>query len=304
MDAAQIGQVRRFNRLLTQRIGALEETYLDRGRPLAEARLLFEVSPEGADLRDLRARLGLDSGYLSRLLRSLEAQKLVRVRSGGHDGRRRRVSLTAKGRAEVAIYDRLSDDLAASMLSPLDARARERLVGAMAEIERLIRAAAVAVRVEAPSSAAARWCLEQYFQELSERFESGFEHAKALRVLDEDVTPPKGFFFVAWLDGEPAGCGGLRLRDGVVGEVKRMWVKPSARGQGVARKILRTIEAKAREADLTRLRLDTNRTLKEAQALYRSEGYREVARFNDEPYAHHWFEKRLCGQGTALGISS
>src|SRR5215469_11854144 len=154
MDAEQIGQVRRFNRLLTQRVGALEESYLRRGRPLGEARLIFETRAEGAELRALRNRLGLDSGYLSRLLRSLEAQRLVTVEGESADRRRRHVRLTSEGRAELAAYDRLSDELAASMLAPLSAPERERLLAAMAEIERLVRPAAIEIRVVSPSSAA------------------------------------------------------------------------------------------------------------------------------------------------------
>ncbi len=121
MDESQLQSVRSFNRLITQRVGALEVDYLRRGRPLAEARLIFEISADGADVRALRGKLGLDSGYLSRLLRSLKAQGLATTAKGEGDGRRRRVSLTRKGRAERAVYDRLSDNLAESMLDPLDA---------------------------------------------------------------------------------------------------------------------------------------------------------------------------------------
>ena len=83
------------------------------------------------------------------------------------------------------------------------------------------------------------------------------------------------------------------MRDRAVGEIKRMWTAPGARGLGIARRMLRALEEKARQAGLTRLQLETNRTLSEAQGLYRKEGYEEVAPFNAEPYAHHWFEKRL-----------
>src|SRR6202046_5376947 len=114
MDESQLQSVRRFNRLVTQRVGALEVDYLRRGRPLAEARLIFEISADsadGADVRALRSRLGLDSGYLSRLLQSLKAQGLIAVTKGDDDGRRRHVSLTHKGNAERAAYDKLSDTL-------------------------------------------------------------------------------------------------------------------------------------------------------------------------------------------------
>src|SRR2546423_13180671 len=109
MDARQVQQVRRFNRLVTQRVGALEESYLRRGRPLGEARLIFETGTHGATVRTLRNKLGLDSGYLSRLLRSLEAQGLILVHKQAGDGRLRRVSLTPEGCAEFATYDGLSD---------------------------------------------------------------------------------------------------------------------------------------------------------------------------------------------------
>jgi DNA-binding MarR family transcriptional regulator/N-acetylglutamate synthase-like GNAT family acetyltransferase len=293
MEDRQIQQVRRFNRVVTQRVGALEESYLHRGRPLGEARLLFEVGTDGADVRALRKRLALDSGYLSRLLRSLEAQGLVQVRKETKDGRLRRASLTPKGKAEFAIYDELSDKLAESVLAPLDGAQRDRPVNAMAQVERLFRAATVDVDLEPPNSADARWCLDQYFRELAERFESGFNPTRSNPASDAEMTPPAGFFVVAWLGGRPVGCGALKRLDESVGEIKRMWTAPSARGHGIARKILQTLEARARESGLKTLRLETNRTLKEAQALYRKEGYREVAPFNDEPYAHHWFEKHL-----------
>jgi len=180
-----------------------------------------------------------------------------------------------------------------SLLKRLNPAQRDRLVSSMAEVERLLRAGAVELRPEAPNSAAAQWCLERYFAELAARFELGFDPARSNSASPEEMTPPAGFFVMAWLDGAPAGCGALKVGEGGTGENKRMWTAPSARGLGVARRVLRWLEAKAREAGLTRLRLETNRALREAQALYRGEGYQEVAPFNAEPYAHHWFEKRL-----------
>ncbi|WP_201834222.1 bifunctional helix-turn-helix transcriptional regulator/GNAT family N-acetyltransferase [Microvirga zambiensis] len=293
MTERQIEQVRRFNRIVTQHVGALEDSYLRRGRPLGQARLLHEIGPEGIEVRALRDRLKLDSGYVSRLLRALETQGLVEVRSGKGDGRVRKAFLTPKGRSERATYDTLSDELAASFLAPLDPAQRDRLVAAMAEVECLLRAGEVELRFEAADSAAAQSCLERYFGELAQRFELGFDPARSNSASVAEMTPPAGFFIVAWLDGEPVGCGALKLADAITGEIKRMWTSPSARGLGIARKVLRALEDKARETGLARLHLETNRTLSEAQALYRREGYAEVAAFNSEPYAHHWFEKRL-----------
>jgi GNAT superfamily N-acetyltransferase/DNA-binding MarR family transcriptional regulator len=293
MDESQLTQIRRFNRLVTRRVGALESNYLRRGRPLAEARLVFEIGADGADLGALRLRLGLDSGYHSRLIQSLKAQGLVVVAKDGGDGRRRRVSLTRKGSAERAAYDRLSDRLAASMLEALDEAERGRLATAMGEVERLIRAASVEIAAEASDSADARRCLKAYFAELAERFEDGFDPDRPDAAGADDMTPPAGLFVVARLDSEAVGCGGLKRSDKTTGEIKRVWTAPSARGMGVARRVLRALEAAARNMGIKRLRLDTNRALTEARALYRKEGFREIARFNDNPYAHYWFEKRV-----------
>jgi DNA-binding MarR family transcriptional regulator/ribosomal protein S18 acetylase RimI-like enzyme len=293
MDGDPLPRVRSFNRAVTLGVGALQASYLERGRPLGEARLLFEVGAEGADLRALRAKLGLDSGYLSRMVQSLSNQGLIETGKDPRDGRLRRVALTRKGRRELHAYERLSDRLAASMLKPLDAAQRERLVGAMGEVERLLRASRVTVDFEPPTNEAAQLCLESYFRELAERFEGGYDAHKDGSAPDAEMAPPVGRFVVARLDGEGVGCGALKRIDDEAGEIKRVWVAKSARGLGVARRMLRTLEAAARDMGLATLRLDTNKALTEAHALYRREGYREVERFNDNPYAHHWFEKRL-----------
>jgi DNA-binding MarR family transcriptional regulator/predicted N-acetyltransferase YhbS len=290
MEIDHIRRVRSFNRTVTQRVGALNDRFLDRGRPLGEARLLYEVG-SGAEVRALRGRLELDSGYISRLLRSLERQGLIRVRSADSDARVRRVALTPKGRREVAELDRRSDAFAISVLAPLSAAGRERLIAAMAEVEHLLRASTVRIEPEMPDSADARWCLEAYFRELGRRFEAGFDPALSIPANARELTPPAGVFIIARLDGQPVGCGALKAKDRKVGEVKRMWVSPAARGLGIGRRILEMLEQHAREFGLTTLRLETNRSLQEAQALYRRCGYVEVAAFNDEPYAHHWFEK-------------
>src|SRR3954447_19974794 len=133
MTAAQIEQVRRFNRLVTQRVGALDDHFLARDRPLGEARLLWEIGKEagGADVRELRTRLDLDSGYVSRLLRALEAAGLVTVAPGAADRRVRVARLTAAGRRERAVLDERADDAAAALLAPLsDQQGRPPLGGA------------------------------------------------------------------------------------------------------------------------------------------------------------------------------
>jgi DNA-binding MarR family transcriptional regulator/GNAT superfamily N-acetyltransferase len=293
MDNLQIAQIRSFSRAVTRRVGALDESYLRRGRPLGGARLLFEIGPEGAGLGALRSRLGLDSGYLSRMLRSLEAQGLVSVEKIDGDARSRRAMLTEKGRAEHAAYDALSDELANSILEPLSAAARDRLVAAMADVERLLAAASITVDEEAADTEDARQCLAKYFDELAARFEEGFDPGKGNATTEDDFIAPRGSFVITRLDGNPVGCGALRMIDAETAEVKRMWVAPSARGLGVASRMLRKLEAIAAGFGAKTVCLDTNRSLKEAQSLYKREGYAEIARFNDNPYADHWFAKRL-----------
>jgi DNA-binding MarR family transcriptional regulator/GNAT superfamily N-acetyltransferase len=293
MERTMIEQVRRFNRAVTQRSGALEDAFLARGRPLGQARVLWEIGPDGCDVRYLRARLGLDSGYLSRLLRALEQDGLITVGASEADGRRRSARLTVQGQAERGEYDRRSDDAAAALLGPLSGRQRERLVAAMAEVERLLAAAAVEIGVRDPADPDARRCLRAYEDELSARFDAGFDPARSNSAADHEMTPPAGLFLLATLHGEPAGCGALKFHGEDPAEVKRMWVSPAVRGLGLGGRLLAELEAQAARHGVRVLRLETNRVLAEAISLYRAAGYREVPAFNDEPYAHHWFEKNL-----------
>lgn len=291
MQRDQIDAVRSFNRAVTQRVGALNISFLDRGRPLGEARLLYEIGRDGCEVGVLRERLALDSGYLSRLLRSLERQGLVRTRRGSRDGRNRFVEPTQDGLAELEEYGRRSDAYAASLLRPLHRDQRSRLVTAMAEVERLMRAASVEIRAVNPDGLAARACLDDYYRELRQRFEGGYDPAVTLPAPPEELTPPAGCFLVAFLDGTPVGCGALKAKAGGIGEIKRMWIARSARGCGVGRRLLQALEDRARQFGLRTVRLETNKALTEAQRLYRRSGYTEVAPFNNERYAHYWFEK-------------
>nr|BFD80885.1 helix-turn-helix domain-containing GNAT family N-acetyltransferase [Streptomyces sp. Xyl84] len=293
MDAAQIEQVRRFNRTVAERVGVLHDHYLGGDRPVGEARLLWEIGERGKDVRRLRERLGLDSGYASRLLRALQADGLVTVEPHPGDRRVRTVRLTAAGRAERALLDACSDDLAGSLLAPLNDAQRTRLVAAMAETERLLTAATVTLDTVAPGHPDAQYCLRSYFTELQERFDTGFDPARSLLPDAGELLPPRGLFLVARLHGEPVGCAGLKLPPGAPAEIKRMWVAPGARGLGLGRRFLAELEARAAGHGRDLLRLDTNKALTVARSLYRSCGFQEVAAFNDEPYAHHWFEKRI-----------
>jgi DNA-binding MarR family transcriptional regulator/GNAT superfamily N-acetyltransferase len=294
MDAEMVADVRRFNRLFTQRIGALDDHYLARDRPLGPARVLWEIGREGCDLRTLRARLDLDSGYLSRLVRALERAGLVTVQPRADDRRVRVARLTAAGLAERAELDRRSDDLVRSLLAPLGAAQRARLVAAMGDVERLLTAALVEVEQTDPRHPDAHACIARYFAELERRFEEGFDADRSLLPDIDELRDGAGVFLVARLRGDPVGCGALVFHPPAPPDIKRMWVAESARGLGLGRRLLAELEAHAVAHGSRTVRLETNRALVEAIALYRSAGYREVPPFNDELYADHWFEKDLA----------
>jgi DNA-binding MarR family transcriptional regulator/GNAT superfamily N-acetyltransferase len=297
MADAAIAQVRRFNRVVTQRIGALDDRFLARKRSLGEARLLWEIGPDGADLRALRGRLGLDAGYLSRLVRALERAGLVRVAAKPSDRRVRTAQLTAAGRAERAELDRRSDQLARALLAPLHDAQRARLVAAMAEVEHLLSATLVEIAVADPADPDARACLAAYFAELDHRFDAGFDPARTISASEAELRLPAGLLLIARLRGEPVGCGALKLHARAPAEIKRMWTAAAARGLGIGRRMLAELERHAAAHGARKVRLETNRSLVEAIALYRSAGYAEVPAFSREAYAHHWFEKRLARPG-------
>jgi DNA-binding MarR family transcriptional regulator/GNAT superfamily N-acetyltransferase len=292
MTAEMVAEVRRFNRTVTQRIGVLNENFLASDRSLGQNRLLWEVGVEGCDIRSLRARLDLDSGYLSRLLRALESDGLIVIEQSPADGRVRTARLTGAGRREVATLDQRADAAAAAILQPLNTGQRDRLVTAMAEVDRLLTASTVEVRECDPRDPGARFCLNTYFAELENRFAEGFD-ASRKPFRDEEMTPPAGLLLVATLHGDPVGCGAMTFLSDGAAYIKRMWAAKTVRGLGLGRRLLTELEERARANGVNRLQLETKDELREAIGLYLSAGYREVPPFNDEPYADHWFEKPL-----------
>src|SRR4029077_18525509 len=115
---------------------------------------------------------------------------------------------------------------------------RTRLTAAMAEVERLLVASMVTIRVADPTSAAARWCFEQYFAELRARLDSGFAPERSISADAHELVPPAGLLLVAWLRSEPIGCGALKRHEGAPAELKRMWLAASARGLGLGARLL------------------------------------------------------------------
>jgi DNA-binding MarR family transcriptional regulator/GNAT superfamily N-acetyltransferase len=294
MADAMVEQVRRFNRVVTEQVGALNDRFLGRPRALGEARLLWEIGPGGCEVRLLRSRLGIDSGYLSRLLRSLEAAGLVEVSPSPSDARIRVARLTRAGRRERAALDRRSDELAGSLLAALSTEQQKGLVGAMREVERLLVAASLKITPVNPEHPDAQYCLAEYVAELNRRSTRGFDPSVGATALPQEVRPPAGQFYVAYLHGEPIGCGAVKHHSDAPAEIKRMWIAPQARGLGLGRRLLETLEACARTGGAHFAYIETSAVLTEALSLYRSTGWVEVPPFNDEPFADHWLKKELA----------
>ncbi len=283
--------IRGFNRYYTQRIGVLSDRYLGQSRPLAQARVLFEIGDDKRPVSELRTRLGLDSGYLSRLLRSLEHQELVTVVADPRDRRARVAVLTRNGRRELRLLNKRSTAAAADLLASVSPADRERLVTAIQEVHRIMRQAEITIEEVDPSRADAQHCLQAYAAELDERFPEGF--AVSRLVSPAELRASAGVCLVARDAHQAVACAVLRPIDPDTAEIKHLWVAPDARGLGISRRLLSELERLAAARAMTTVRLDTHSALTEAIQLYRSAGYIEIPAYGKNPHAHVWFEKRL-----------
>jgi len=286
-----ISRVRRFNRAVTSEVGALDTSFLGRGRPLGAARVLNAIGHGRTDVAELRDYLALDSGLMSRLLRSLEDEGLIETVPHRADARRRIAKLTKAGRREFDAYESISNSQAELLLARHNKP--EVLLAAMDLIASAFGRSRIDIEEVDPRGEEARCCLGEYYRELSRRFKGGFEVSLSRDPDATDMMSPRGAFFVAMSDGLPLGCVGLKGNGSGIAEIKRLWVAPFARGLGVARRLMDSAEDAARKLAVRTLRLDTNSTLVEAFQLYRSTGWTEIERFNDDPYPDLFFEKRL-----------
>lgn len=282
-------RVRDFNRFYTQRIGVLTDRYLGQ-RPLGEARLLFEIGAT-ADVGAVRTRLGLDSGYLSRMLRSLERQGLIELRPHPADARARIATLTPAGQAARSDLDTRSEQAAAGLVDPLTPAQRERLAIAMDEVQRLLRLAAITIEAVPAGSEAGRRCLHAYARELSVRFPEGYDVDEL--TPPEQFTPPKGVLLVAFDGPDGVGCVGLRTLAPGVAEVRHMWVHDRMRRSGLGGRLLREIEARALALGLPTVRLNTHKVLPEAVAMYHAAGYADTDAYSDDVHGQLSFVKQL-----------
>ena len=291
---SKVKKIRQFNRSVSQHIGALNDDFLGRSRSLGLSRVLFEIGLTGIEVRQLRQRLGLDSGYTSRLINSLEKEGLLTIECSPKDARVRTLALTNTGVEELNILNQLSDKGAKSILKPLCEEQQDELIEAMETVIRYYFLSQIKISLMDPLAPQAQGCIEKYYKELSTRFDQGFDPEKSISANPDELRPPNGYLLVVEFDGQHIGCGALKCQPKQRWvELKRMWVDPQFRGKGIGQHILKQLEKKVKVSGFKHIRLETNRALKEAQSLYRKNGYKEVPAFNDERYAHHWFEKTL-----------
>ncbi|MGO8801294.1 MAG: GNAT family N-acetyltransferase [Roseiarcus sp.] len=287
----RIGRFRRFARAVTKEVGALDTSFLGRGRPLGAARVLNAIGVGRTEVAEIRDDLGLDSGLMSRLLRGLEEEGLVSTTPHPDDARRRVANLTEAGRREFRAYEEISNARALALLER--APRSDELLNAMDLIASALGRDRIAIEEADPRGEAARSCLGEYYAELGRRFEKGFDVSRSRDPDAADMVRPRGAFLLAMSDGMPIGCVGLKGAGGELAEIKRLWICPTARGLGVGKRLMRAAETVARELSVEILRLDTNSALPEALKLYRTSGWVEIDRFNEDPYPDRFFEKRL-----------
>jgi len=301
----RVAAVRRFNRLYTRRIGALRAGLLDSPFSLAEARLLYELAhrdrPAAAELaRDL----GLDAGYLSRLLRGLERRRLISRERSKSDARQSLLSLTAAGRRTFATLDTRSSAEVRAMLAKLSDVGQRRLVEAMRDVERLLGAAPepklpYLLRPHRPGDMG--WVVHRhaalYAQEYGwdERFEALV--AKIVAKFIDNFDPQRERCWIAERDGEIVGSVFLVTKSPTVAQLRMLYVEPGARGLGIGKRLVDECERFAREKGYRKIVLWTNSILHAARHIYEAAGYRLVA---EEP--HHSFGHRLVGQTWELKL--
>lgn len=305
--AERIEAVRRFNRFYTRQIGVLEDGFLRSPFSLAQARVIYELAHhEQATATRLARELGLDPGYLSRLLRGLAEQGLVSKRSSEEDRRKNLLSLTEKGQRAFAELNAASRSDIEAILGELPAPEQERLVAAMRTIQEVLNAAPehrVPYMLRPPHSGDMGWVVQRhgvlYNQEYG--WNQEFEGLVARVIADfvRSYDPERERCWIAERLGENVGCVFLVRhpeRDGVA-RLRLLLVEPKARGLGIGTRLVRECTRFARQAGYHTITLWTNSVLDSARRIYEREGYRLV---KEEP--HQSFGKDLVGQDWELEL--
>jgi DNA-binding MarR family transcriptional regulator/predicted N-acetyltransferase YhbS len=302
----RVAAMRRFSRFYTRRIGVLQARFLDSPFSLAEARVLYELAQRARPTAsELGQALGLDAGYLSRILAGFESRGLLGRRPSPSDGRRSLLRLTAKGRRAFASLDRRSRDETAALLAPLAAGEQGRLVGALQTVERLLGGVPVAaggpyvLRSLRPGDIG--WVVHRhavlYAREYGwdERFEALVAGIAAKFIAGHD--PARERCWIAERDGEIVGSVLLVRQSRTVAKLRLLLVEPAARGHGIGARLVDECIRFARQAGYRRIMLWTNDVLAAARRLYEKAGFRLL---RAEP--HHSFGHDLVGETWVLTL--
>jgi DNA-binding MarR family transcriptional regulator/GNAT superfamily N-acetyltransferase len=307
--ADTVAQVRRFNRFYTRLVGALDEGHLRSSFSLAETRVLYEIAQShGPGATDLGRRLGLDPGYLSRILRGFERRGLVERHRSADDARRNHLSLTDKGRATFDDLNTRASEVIAALLQPLPPGEQQKLLDSMCTIESLLDAPPVPslqslVTLRPHRAGDMGWIVHRqailYAQEYGwdERYEALISRIVADFI--ERFDPKRERCWIAERRNEIVGSVFLIKhpeRAGVA-QLRLLYVEPSARGLGIGRRLVRECTEFARQAGYKAITLWTNSVLTSARKIYEAEGYRLVA---EKP--HHSFGHDLVGQTWELEL--
>ncbi len=307
---ARVEAVRRFNRVYTPKIGVLGECYLDSDFSLVEVRVLYELAHREALTASVMAKeLGLDPGYLSRILRKFERGGLIARRQAIADRRQHLVTITAKGRKTFAPLEARSHAGIAAMLGALPAPQQERLVGAMATIERLLGAPQAGEAAPPPEPYLLRphqpgdlgWIVHRHAVLYAEEY--GWDETFEAMVAEiavkfiRDFDPRRERCWIAEKDGAIVGSVALVAQSATVAKLRLLLVEPAARGLGLGRRLVDECTRFARRTGYRKITLWTNDILTAARAIYVSAGYRLV---KSEP--HRSFGKDLVGENWELTL--
>lgn len=292
-EAERISAIREFNRFYTVRLGLLQKRHLGGEFSLTEARILYEIgSSPSVTASTLRSTLGLDGGYISRILSLLTKRKLVRQTPSRQDGREKLLTLSAQGRKAVGQLNEQSSLQIRELLETVSAAKRDTLVESFSQAHSILREAAQSVvRIVRISelNADAKRLLQEYYEAVHVVQRDTLQDIR--KILDD----PSSGIWLAYLEGNAVGCVMLKRLPSIplAGECKRLYVQPAARGRGIAGKLLDVQEDFARGQGLQSIYLDTYDGLKTAIALYRKRGFVPCERYNDNPQATIFLRKEI-----------
>jgi DNA-binding MarR family transcriptional regulator/ribosomal protein S18 acetylase RimI-like enzyme len=301
-NSEQIAAIRAFNRFYTARLGLLRKRHLDGEFSLTEARILYEIgaTPQ-LTARALCGTLELDAGYMSRTLALLTKRKLIRQLASKQDGREKLLMLTALGQGAVEKLNRQSESQIEQLLANIDLADRAVLVRSLAMARSILSESKEAER----ASVHVVRLTEANQEPLQEALQLLEEYYEAVQVVLRDTPQAistilngrSSGLWVAYLEGKAVGCVLLRELASIphAVECKRLYVRPAARGRGIADKLMQALEAFAQAHGAEFVYLDSHSGLRSAIALYRNRGYIDCERYNENPQATVFLRKRISG---------